>query len=162
MLIHADLASHHAENASVLGYHKRRSLHGEESEYFAPYAELLGDDALFVREQRKSKSMELAELPLLRDGVHADAHRSRTEFSELAFEIAEATALGGTTLCESAGVEEHHRRSAHQQVDKAHEIAVVVGKFEVLDQVTDVHHRNGNASISLPHRCRGPSPDARG
>ena len=98
-------------------------------------AELGGDGAVGVDEQREAEGLLLVELLLLVDRVGADADGLRADGGELGLEVAEVAALLGAAVGHGGRVEEQHDGPVGEEVAQLAGRAGLVGELEVGDGV---------------------------
>ena len=113
------------------------------SSHAALGAELGGDRAVGVREQRQAERLLLVELLLLLDRVGADADGLCADGGELGGEVTEVAALLRAAVRHGGRVEEQHDRARWTRKPLSLRVrARLVGELEIGDDVAFVHPLN--------------------
>ena len=125
--VHAELAGDHVEHGAVGVDHERRALDRHElAEQPALDAELRGDGALGVGQQRVVEALLVGELGLLLNGIGADADAAGADGGELRSQVAEVAGLLGTARRHRRGIEEQHDRAVGEKLCEASHSARLV------------------------------------
>jgi hypothetical protein len=149
--VHVGLTGDLGNQPAILGNDECRPFRGQWSR--PAHAELSGNLSLRVREQGKSQIVGGVELFLSIRPINADSHDLRTELCELRRQVTEVTALLRSARRHGLYVEVQDQRTVGKKIGEVHESAVLIDRFEILDNFTRTHR---DLTSRSDRRRRGP------
>src|SRR5271166_7081774 len=140
MGVHAQFAGDHVEHLAIGVDDEGGALDRHQLAQQSSFdAELRGDRAVGVGQQRVVETLRLGELGLLCNGINTDADPVGPDRGEFAGEVAEVAGFLGAAGCHRGRVEEKPYRPVGQQGAELARGASLVGKLEVSHGVTGFH-----------------------